>query len=121
MATSLDAQAQLAALLAQCYDALKVYGKEPEQLGNLVKVFVLVLGEYDYPAIRVAFATYLKRHTDLPAPADIVKIIDPPPPVLSAAAYTALRKRIEEGYYPDSEDRAFLRAFEAQEYAKVRP
>src|SRR5690242_6747226 len=35
LASCQEDQAKLAVLLTQCYDALKVYGKEPEQLDNL--------------------------------------------------------------------------------------
>lgn len=86
----------------------------------MVEGFCFFLSDYPMPVILGALGQYVRAHSDIPTPSDLVKIIDPPPPVLSAAAFTALRKRIEEGYYPDSEDRAFLRAFEAQEYAKVR-
>lgn len=106
-------------MLTQCFDALKVYGKEPEQLPNLIKTFILVLGEYEFPTIRRAFGVYLKRHTEMPAPADIVNIIDPPKESLSAAMYVSLQKKAYSGEYLMRDEREFCEAFRRQEYAKA--
>ena len=120
LASSPDDQAQLVVLLTQCYDALKVYGKEPEQLPNLIKMFILVLGEYDFATIRKAFTEYLKRRNEMPAPADIVNIIDPPPEPLSAATYVSLQKKAYSGEYLMRDEREFCEAFRRQEFAKTR-
>lgn len=79
-----------------------------------------VLADYPMQRILDAMAEYVKRKSDIPAPADIVNIIDPPPPVLSGAAYIGLRKKIADDVYLTPEDREFLRAYEKQETAKVR-
>jgi len=84
-------------------------------------MFQLVLAGFPYRRIREAFIEHVRRKPDLPTPSDIVNLLDPPKPVLSATAYHALRRKIEqEGYYPLSDERAFLRAFESQEMAKAR-
>lgn len=68
----------MAAILFQCFQALKLYGKEPEALEGTVAMFQLVLADYSIEQIRDGFAQYLKRNSEMPAPADIVNIIDPP-------------------------------------------
>lgn len=106
-------QQDLAILLTQCYDALKVYGKEPEQLDNLIKMFILVLGDYIYSDIKNAFKVYLKTNTSMPTPADIVNIIEPPPPKIDWALYIEFKKRLREGVvYVSSEEKEFLRMCE---------
>lgn len=67
-----------------------------------------------------ALAQYVRRKPDIPAPADIVNIIDPPPPVLSGAAYIGLRKKMADDVYLTPADREFLRAYEKQETDKAR-
>jgi hypothetical protein len=70
-----DGRKRLTNLLMQCFDALKLYGKEPEQLGNLNAMFQLVLEDYSIEQITAAFKFYISRNTEIPAPADIVNII----------------------------------------------
>jgi len=121
LASSPEAQHQLTELLTQCFDALKVYGKEPEQVVNLIKVFVMVLGDYTFEQVHAAFRTYLKQSNELPAPSDIVKIIEPPPPVYSSAMYVQIKKNLREGnVFVTDEEKAYVRAYEKQELAKVR-
>lgn len=67
-----------------------------------------------------AIAQYVKRKPDIPAPADIVNIIDPSPPILSGAAYIGLRKHLADNIYLTPSDRAFLHAYEKQETDKIR-
>lgn len=65
-------------MLYQCFQSLRLYGKEPEALEGTVAMFQLVLADYSIDEIRRGFTEYLKRNSDMPAPADIVNIIDPP-------------------------------------------
>lgn len=62
---------------------MNVYGKEPEQLENIDKIFQMVLGDYKIEAIEKAFINYLKEKSEMPTPADIIKII---------------RKNVSKGY-----------------------
>lgn len=85
---------KLTELVLQCFDALKVYGKEPEQLGNLNAMFQLVLEDYTIEQITAAFKVYISRSTEIPAPADIVSIIrrgNKPP--FDKAVYIRLEKK----------------------------
>ena len=68
----------MATILYQCFQCLRLYGREPEALESTVAMFQLVLGDYSIDQIRRGFAEYLKRNNEMPTPADIVNIIDPP-------------------------------------------
>ena len=106
-------QSQLSKLLLQCYDALRVYGKEPEQLENLNMVFQMVLERFTFVEIYNAFKTYLERHTDMPTPADIVSLIEPPNPSekLSMEVFRDIRYRQKTGQFITTEEEKYLRLF----------
>lgn len=53
----------------------KAYGKTPDELETLVEGFAWALADYHMPKIMEAFKEYIKNHSDIPAPADIIKII----------------------------------------------
>ena len=114
-----QAQDELTRLLYQTFASQKSYGDKAQMMGYRDGMFQLVLGSYSFAAVREAFIRHVSRKADLPSPSDIVNLIDPPKEPLSAAVYTALKRRIEDGYYPLSEEKAYLRAFEQQELAKV--
>lgn len=99
-------------LLSQCYDALKVYGKEPEQLDNLNKMFHLVLADYPIEKITKAFAFYLRHYTELPAPADIARIIDRggDKPPFERSVYNRISKKYIEDLTP--EEGRYLKEYE---------
>lgn len=63
-------------MLAQSFQALRTYGKEPEQIEAVIGVFNLVLADYTFSQIEAAFAYYLKTSNEMPAPADIAIIIE---------------------------------------------
>lgn len=115
-----EAKIQFCEFLNQCYDGLNTYGKTPEQLENLTGLFLEVLGGYPFKAVKNAFLEHIKRSPNLPTPADIINIIDPPKCPLSAAVYVNLQKRAADGGWLLSDERAYCRAFEEQEKAKVR-
>lgn len=99
---------ELTNFLFQCFDAMKVYGKEPEQMENLNSVFQIALADYSFAEIRSAFVHYIKNHPDLPAPADIVSLIERKNrPPLDRAVYVQIgkkpgeRRTVEEWQYMD--------------------
>lgn len=99
---SQNSRLELSNFLFQCFESLKVYGKEPEQMKSVNSMFQLVLSDYNIEDIRRAFAYYLKHNTDLPAPADIVNIIergDKPP--LDKTVYVSISKKLAENRTKD--------------------
>lgn len=113
-------QGKLAAMLFQCFNTLKTYGKDPEQMRDTVALFQQVLGRFTTSQVALAFSKYLERNSEMPAPADIVNIIEPPRESLSAATYVSLQKKAYAGEYLLSSEREFCEAFRKQEYAKMR-
>ena len=101
----------LTVMLSQSFRALKLYGREPEDFAAIDAMFQLVLADYPIDKIKQAFGVYLKRHNELPAPADIVQIIerDGKPP-LERAVYIALSKKDPE--IRTSSDWAYMREYE---------
>lgn len=98
-------------MVSQCFQALKLYGKEPEQLDGTLSMFQLVLGKYEFDEIQEAFEFYLSNNTEMPTPADIVSIIrrgNKPP--FNQAVYIALSKK---GYDARSfEEDKYMRDYE---------
>lgn len=84
-------------MLYQCFQSLRLYGKEPEALEGTVAMFNLVLSDYSYEKIEQAMIFYLKNHNEMPAPADIANIIErgnrPP---FDRAVYVAISKKHPE-------------------------
>lgn len=72
-----DGQRKLTLLLADCFGCLKTYGKEPAQLEAMNRLFQMMLGKYPFEKVRAGFMKYMERNSEMPAPADIINIIDP--------------------------------------------
>ena len=87
---------QIADMITQCFDVLKVYGKEPEQIKNTIKAFILTLAGFSMEQINSAFIAYLSDNSEMPTPSDIVKLIkrgNKPP--LEKSVYIALCQKRE--------------------------
>lgn len=82
-------------MLVQCFQALKLYGKEPEQIEGVIGMFNLVLADYPFSEIERAFRYYLRHNTEMPAPADIAIIIDRggDKPPFDKSVYVAFSKK----------------------------
>ena len=106
-------QKNLTILLATCFDALKVYGKEPEQLESLNSVFQMCLSEFTFAEVREAFKVYLMSNAEMPAPADIVKIIRPPR-VWCATSFIDIKRRSREGEYITQREQQYCVDFVAR-------
>ena len=88
---------RLATMLKVCFDGLKVYGKEPDQLDNANKLFCLVLADYHIEQIESALKYYLKHNNEFPAPADIANIIERGnKPPLDKTVYVSISKKYAE-------------------------
>jgi hypothetical protein len=108
-------KAELSILLLQCYDALKVYGKEPEQLKSVNAMFQLVLADYPMDKIREAFIFYMRHYSEMPTPGDIAQIImrggNKPP--FERSVYVRLSQKRKE--FPEDmtrEEWAYLNDYE---------
>lgn len=98
-------------ILAQCFQSLKMYGREPEQLEATTGIFQMVLADYPIAKIESAFKAYIKRSNEMPAPADIVNLIERGnKPPLDRAVYTSFSKKHPENR--THEEWAYMREYE---------
>jgi len=68
-----------------------------------------------------AFGSWMRRSSTMPTPADIVNIIDPPPPKPDWVVYVAIRQKIRDGYtFVMDEERAYLRYCERYSMDKIK-
>lgn len=92
-----EARLELSTFLFQCFDSLKLYGKEPEQMAATNSMFQLVLADYTIEQVRQAFAFYLRYNSEMPAPADIANIIERGgKPPFERSVYIAIGKKHPE-------------------------
>jgi hypothetical protein len=110
-----ESQNQLTILLAQAHLLLKGYGEKAEDAASRDAGFQWLLGRFTIDQVRAAFRTYIERNADLPVPANIINLIEPPPQKLSAAVYIAYQKKACGGGWLLSDERQFCRDYEAQE------
>lgn len=87
-------QQQLSVMVSQCFQALKLYGKQAESLEAMIQMHQAVLAEYPISKIRQGFTEFLKRGSEIPMPADIVNLIDPLPPKPDWAAYVGIKNKL---------------------------
>lgn len=93
------------------YDTLKIYGKSPEQMENVTKMFSFVLADYSYDKIQGALVYYAKHYNEMPAPADIATIIERGhKPPFDKAVYVAMSKC--DPCHRSSAEWAYMRDYE---------
>jgi hypothetical protein len=63
-------------LLSQICALQKAYGKTEHELETLVEGFSWALSDYEMPDILKAMRLYITTHSDIPAPNDIIQIIN---------------------------------------------
>lgn len=98
--------------LLMAFDALKTYGKEPEQLESVKKLMHFALADYPWEKIRDALAYYFKHNSEFPAPADIVQIIERGnKPPFDKAVYTTISKKHPADR--TSDEWAYMREYES--------
>lgn len=71
---------QLLSFLDTSFAVLDTYGRKPDQLTEISKIFVEMLKGYTFEKIKQGFMQHMKRSSRMPTPADIINLIDPPPP-----------------------------------------
>jgi len=101
---------ELAAMLYQCFQGLKVWGKEPESLEGAVRLFELALADYPMDVIRKAFSVYLKRSNEMPGTGDIVGIIKRKGRMpLAKEVYVTISKKDVE--YRTADEQEYMREY----------
>ena len=116
-----EEQRTLLAAISKLCALQKQYGKTAAELETLLDGYLWLLDDLPTPTILGAMREYANRHNDIPTPADIRNVVHPPQPPLSAAVYVDIRRRMREvNQFIMPEEKAYVRAFEEQEMAKVR-
>lgn len=106
-----ESQANLAGMLAQCFDGLKLYGKTSDQLTNTVKLFRMTLAEFPFEKIENAFIKHLQMSDEMPTPASIVSLIQRNgKPPLNKEVYTTLSRK--KDYTRSNEEDAYMKEYE---------
>lgn len=103
----LEGKRKLTLLVKSCFEALNTYGGGNDVLEASIMLMQLTLGRFDYETVRGAFGIYLQSGADMPKPADIIKIIEPPVKQRDWCKVTfleILRKKRENVYVTIAED-----------------
>lgn len=89
---------QLGALLAGVFASQKIYNTpmDREALTARKRLFVEILGDYPIDAIDRAFIAYCADHDDIPAPANIKKIVDSDMALLRARRMIRRMQKMKE-------------------------
>lgn len=75
LSDSVEGQKALAVELYDRFHAMKTYGKEPESLESIVRIFKKDLAKYPIEKVLLAISTHASRCDEFPTVADIVGII----------------------------------------------
>lgn len=103
-------KASLAATLTMVCALQQQYGKTQAELEILVEGFSRVLKHYPMHFVIDAIEKYTLKNPNIPAPADIEAIINPPAPKIDWPLYIELKKRLREGnVYVDQDEKKFIR------------
>ena len=75
-----DDKKTLAVVIGRIFDLQKQFGKTTGQIENIIEGFCWAMQRYPVERVIWGFSEYILKNSDMPTPADIVKIIDPKPP-----------------------------------------
>lgn len=73
----------------------------------------MILGRFDYETVREAFSIYLENSSDMPKPADIVKIIEPLKVKRKwcVATFKDIKRRTREGEFIMDHEKQYVEDF----------
>lgn len=113
ISNDLEGKKKLTLLVKSCYESLNTYGKSPEQLEATIMLMQMVLGRFSYEDVRKAFGIYLQKSSDMPKPADIVKIIEPPIEERKwcATTFIDIKRRAREGQFITKDEKQYCEGF----------
>ena len=97
MSNDAEAKKALDVILFDLFQTLTLYGKEPEALESMSRIFKMILSEYRFEDIKKAFVYYLKYFKGMPEPSDIVTIIERGgKPPFERSVYISIQKKPAE-------------------------
>lgn len=91
----------------------KKYGEDGGEMEYKDRGFQWLLKGYDIVEVQIAFEKYLRSNSDLPAPADIIAIIDHKP-VFSDTLYRAIKAKAKNDpyYWHTDKERKYMKDYE---------
>lgn len=102
--------------LSKCLMAQRTYGKQVDDLPNIMLVFAECLSQYAQNEIQDAFSVHLRSSPDFPTPSDIIKILenktngrDKP----NGFVYQRLVQRMRDGEQLNSSEYQYVKDYEA--------
>lgn len=116
---SVEAQNELTAILARTYIIQKKYGEQADHVKVRDNAFQEDLGRFCIDEVHQAFKTYMRQHNDIPAPSDILKILEPPPPVFEKGMYFAIKQKMKWNMFVGQDERKYCALYEQQELGKL--
>jgi hypothetical protein len=84
--------------------------------------FQWMLGHFTIEQVKDAFRQYIERNSDMPVPADIINLIDPPKPKpekLSTTEYIRIMNDVKQGRHLWGFDKEFVLAYREQQRQTV--
>lgn len=103
-------KARLSQALSRICALQHQYGKTEAELETLVEGFCWALSMYTMDVILGGIKQFVLKKSDIPAPADIEAILNPPLPKPDWPLYIELKKRLREGnVYVTEEEKRFVR------------
>lgn len=116
---SVDAQNELTAILTRVHIIQKRYGEPADHFQVRDAAFQKALGRFSIDAVHEAFNVYITRRSDVPAVADILHILEPPPPVYDKATYIGIKQKIKSDVFVSDQEKQYCRFYEQQQINKV--
>jgi hypothetical protein len=112
-------KAELAKVLTVICNGQKAYGKEVI-LADVYAYFEMKLqGRHSVSQVIYAIGKYTDSKNDIPAPSDVLNILNPKPPEITQTEYLSAKKWQEQNGYPLFSDALdTIEAFEKQERLK---
>lgn len=115
----LESQNRLSVLLHEVFLGQKGYGEKPEDAEVRDRYFQRKLARFTFDDVLEAMERYTDVKSDIPAPADIIQILDPEPEPLSNAMYVRLCKK-ERDSYLGTDEQNYKRVYEQLEMGKAK-
>lgn len=104
----------------QLCQAQKNYGKTESDFKTIVKAYLAILSDFTVEQILDAMRRYMRMQSDIPAPADLARILAPNEQEnLSPVVYAHFRRKVRNGEFLTSEERKYCEKFERIELKKV--
>lgn len=108
--------------VSQAFDIFNTYGKDAEALKSTYRAFEEDLAGYPAERIDRAFKEFRKENTNMPTPADILKILNPyPAPKYERPEYRILNGPDSDWKDPTEEEKEKVRKFMEELEEKHKP